>query len=207
VHKGCRIGVMSRSHVIAIGALAGAFSWAVFELIITALGEANVTVIVAIIAASGTIATGVIGALITQAQSKDREILVQGKIQERQIQEAHRDKKVQVYTRFLGLASAFLQGENPNNKKKTPRQQKVLDEFEKIQNGMLLWGSPEVIKAFLRFRHASEVEGSENVLKVIDALYLAFRADIGLSNSGLESHELIQMYLRSVKDIEQLLAS
>ena len=118
---------------IFIGCLSGAFIWAIFELLITANSNENVTVIVAIITATASIITGIVGTLINQTHAKSRDILVQEKIQERNIQEAHRNKKIEIYSEFIVLASTYMQASNPNNKKKLPNQQNILNKIEKIQ--------------------------------------------------------------------------
>jgi hypothetical protein len=100
-----------------------------------------------------------------------------------------------------------MQGTNANNKKKMPNQQKMFDEFEKFQNGILLWGGPEVIQAFLNYRkNSGKGQDSLTTFRHVDALYKALREDIGLNNSGLENLELVQMYLSDPTEIDGLLS-
>ncbi|HCG6851660.1 TPA: hypothetical protein NJ269_002503 [Vibrio parahaemolyticus] len=212
-----------------IGIVTGVGLWALSDLLFSSLKNTDVKIIVSIIAAFGSLTTGLVVAIFSHSSHKSRELLaqkrmserelqVQGKIserelllqkyiREREIEEAHRQKKVEIYNDFLTLVSAFMQGTNHNNKKKLPNQQKIFDEFEKFQNGILLWGGPQVIQAFLDYRKSSA--GSQDSLTIfrhVDALYKALREDIGLSNEGLDQLELVQMYLGDPHEIDVLLS-
>ncbi|MEG7567380.1 hypothetical protein [Vibrio cholerae] len=211
------------------GILIGILLWSLAELFFNSLRNADLKIIVAIIAAFGSLTTGLVIAIFTHSSQKSRELLAQKRmserelrvqekiserelilqkhVREREIEEAHRQKKVEIYNDFLKLVSAFMQGTNANNKKKMPNPQKILDEFEKFQNGILLWGGPQVIQAFLDYRkNSGEEQDSLTIFRHVDALYKALREDIGLSNSGLENLELVQMYLSDPTEIDTLLS-
>jgi len=180
-----------------IGGGLGLFLWSILELAFASLKDADIKLLVALVAAFGTLTTGVIVALVNHSHIKARELLVQERIserelevqqaiREREIDESHRKKKVEIYNDFLMLVSSFMQGENKENKKKLPNQQKILDETEKFQNGILLWGGPKVIASYLNYRKQAEV-GTSEMFVSIDQLYRALREDIGLSNEGLDN--------------------
>ncbi|ELO1814272.1 hypothetical protein QXB70_004025 [Vibrio fluvialis] len=211
------------------GILIGILLWSLTELFFNSLRNVDLKIIVAIIAAFGSLTTGLVIAIFTHSSQKSRELLAQKRmserelrvqekiserelilqkhVREREIEEAHRQKKVEIYNDFLKLVSAFMQGTNASNKKKMPNQQKILDEFEKFQNGILLWGGPQVIQAFLDYRkNSGEEQDSLTIFRHVDALYKALREDIGLSNSGLENLELVQMYLSDPTEIDTLLS-
>jgi hypothetical protein len=77
----------------------------------------------------------------------------------------------------------------------------LADFFVKYKTNVILWGSPQVINAQLKFESASTT--GENVLYATDRLYLAIRADLGLSNRGLGNRQLIKMYLKNPKELDQ----
>ncbi|HBK7260978.1 TPA: hypothetical protein LNF46_003458 [Vibrio cholerae] len=187
-----------------IGGALGLFFWSVMELFFATLKGADVKIIVAVISAFSALTTAVVLALLNHAKAKHREILIQEKIREREIEDAHRAKKVEIYNDFLKLVSSFFQGQNVENKKPMPKPQKVLDEFEKFQNGILLWGGPNVIIAFLNFRRVFE-ENPSDMFKAVDNLYKSLREDIGLSNKGLDHYETIQLYLSDPREIDTLI--
>lgn len=197
-----------------IGGVLGFFLWSFLEIFFASLKNTDTKIIVALASAVGTLISGVIVALINHSRIKNRELLVQEKIserelevqqaiREREIDESHRQKKIEIYNDFLKLISSFMQGANDKNKKKTPGQQKVLEEFERFQNGILLWGGPKVISSYLNYRKKKEVGTTEMFISV-DQLFRSLREDIGLSNEGLDSLETIQLYLKDPSEIHEL---
>lgn len=85
-------------------------------------------------------------------------------------------------------------------------QQQVLDKIEKFQNGILLWGGPEVLKAYLDYRVIAGGTGKNNsqLFPSIDRLHQAIREDIGLSNLGLENLDTVRLYLKNPSELDQL---
>lgn len=148
-----------------------------------------------IIAMMITVFSGLIGIMYTQKQIKQREI-----------DESHRAKKIEIYQGFLIQTTAMFQGENKNSNQKTPTEEEKIKFFSKFNEEILLWGSPEIIKIFLEFKNISSKESSENdfeILIVANKLFKAFRVDIGLSNSSLNNCELIKLFINS-DEINQL---
>lgn len=197
------MSLLKKSIPFALGLFLGVFLWAILELLFTSLGDADVRIVVAIIAATGTMVSGIILAIVNNSRVRARELEIQEKIREREIDESHRQNKVEIYNAFLKLVSAFMRGENSKNNKKTPSPHKSQTEIEKFQNGIMLWGGPNVISAFLNYRKESE-KGTREMFTAIDLLYKSLREDIGLSNKGLDNYEMIQMYLRDPNEIEEI---
>lgn len=196
-------------------AFVGATAWVGSINFLPVIGSADPKVIAAIVTVCGTLITGVILALINQRNGKkreieaqksisERELQVQKQIREREIEESHRERKVAIYLEFVNLVSAFMQGHNRENKKKPLNQQQILDKIEKFQNGILLWGGPSVLKAYLNYR-INAGKGSNELFPSIDALYRAIREDIGLSNNGLEKFDTVRLYLKDPAELDQLL--
>jgi hypothetical protein len=163
--------------------------WIIFSRLFLFLERANPSVSAAIVGAMATILVGVGGVLYTQAQTKKREI-----------EEAHRPKKVEIYKDFLHMVSRMMANENPNISLEAPTEQELLDYLVGFQTDLMLWGSPTVINSFLNFRKISTSGG--NVLFAVDDLYKAIRDDIGLSNSGLNKHQLIKMHLKEPDELD-----
>jgi hypothetical protein len=136
--------------------------------------------------------------------SHRRDIYTQEAIRLREIEDSLRDKKVAAYSGLVSLVSAYMQGGNEKNRKKTPSLQKTLDEIEKFQNAIMLWGGPKVVNAYLDYRQHSTGD-TVLMFEYIDKLYLAIREDIGLSNDGLDSHELLKLYLQKPEDLDELM--
>jgi hypothetical protein len=125
---------------------------------------------------------GLLGLLYVQWQSKSRDIA-----------ESHRPSKVDIYNTFFGIVerlqdsdkSALSDGEVPDWMKA---------EFIKLNRGLILWASPGVIRAWLDFR--TSAESGKNMLVAVDRMYQAIRKDLGNSNFGLRTGDLIKISLK-----------
>lgn len=173
---------------------AGYLLWLVAARLLTFLESANPSVSASIVGAMATVLVGVGGALYTQSQIKKREI-----------EEAHRARKVEIYKEFLDIAARMMAEGNENVSLKPPTQQELVDFLVGFKTNVVLWGSPKVINAQLNFQKASTEGG--HVLKALDHLYKAIREDIGLSNRGLDRHQLVKMYLSNPDEMDEMSAS
>tara|TARA_R110002050_G_scaffold269917_2_gene412698 strand:- start:237763 stop:238377 length:615 start_codon:yes stop_codon:yes gene_type:complete len=173
---------------------AGYLLWLVATRLLTFLESANPSVSAAIVGAMATVLVGVGGALYTQSQIKKREI-----------EEAHRARKVEIYKDFLDIAARMMAEGNENVSLKPPSQQELVDFLVGFKTNVVLWGSPKVINAQLNFQKVSSEGG--HVLKAVDQLYKAIREDIGLSNRGLDRHQLVKMYLSNPDEMDEMSSS
>jgi hypothetical protein len=131
-------------------------------------------------------------------------IYTQKQIKIREIEEAHRDKKIEIYNKFITISTNMIAADNPNIPSIKPY--KDVDLVEAIfyfKKDLLLWGSPKVVKAILFFQDTS-INNPTNILSSVDKLYQAMREDIGLSNKKLENNELIKIFLSDPKEIDKL---
>src|SRR5690554_644314 len=172
---------------------AGYLLWLVAARLLTFLESANPSVSAAIVGAMATVLVGVGGALYTQSQIKKREI-----------EEAHRARKVEIYKEFLDIAARMMAEGNENVSLKPPSQQELVDFMVEFKTNVVLWGSPKVINAQLNFQKVSSEGG--HVLKAVDQLYKAIREDIGLSNRELDRHQLVKMYLSNPDEMDKMSA-
>lgn len=151
-------------------------------------------VVAAIIGAMATVLGGIAAVIISNKQSKQREI-----------DESHRSKKVEIYKGFLDAVSGIMAKENENVSKKGLSDQELVDYLVEFKTDLLLWGSPKVIKYQLEFERLSS--DPDKVFTAVNNLYKAIREDIGLSNKGLDNHELVKMYLSDPSELDAILAS
>ncbi|ALM54595.1 hypothetical protein AR456_08150 [Halomonas huangheensis] len=158
------------------------------------LESANPSVSAAVVGSMATVLVGVGGALYTQAQIKKREI-----------EEAHRARKVELYKGFLDMVAKMTAENNEDVSLEPPSPQELVDFMLELKTNIVLWGSPKVINAQLNFQKVSESGG--NVLFAVDELYKAIREDIGLSNRGLNKRQLVKMYLRDPSELDAMSAS
>ena len=176
--------------LIGLGLITGAgyLFWMTF------LKGANPSISAAVVGAMATVLVGVVGSLYTQSQIKKREI-----------EEAHRPRKVEIYKGFLDMIARMMADQNPNVSLEAPTPQELIDFLVEFKTDIMLWGSPKVIRAQLDFEKVSNSDG--NVLVAVDALYRAIREDIGLSNRGLDKHQLVKMLLKDPNELDEMSAS
>ena len=170
------------------------FVWIVLARLLSFFESANPSVSAAVVGAMATVLVGIVGVLYTQAQIKTREI-----------EEAHRSKKVEIYKGFLDIVARMIAKQNPNVSLTPLTDQELIDFLVVFRTNIVLWGSPKVINAHLNFEKVSGAGG--NVLFAVDKFYKAIREDIGLSNRGLDNHQLIKMYLKNPDEIDAQSAS
>ncbi len=162
--------------------------WVAAGFFIDALINSDPKISAAILGAMATIFVGLTAVIITQNQTKlrDRE-------------EAHRSKKVEIYEKYLDTIQSIMSGANENVSTEAPTHQELVDYLAKFKSDIILWGSPEVIKMQLEFQCVSQDGG--NIFIAVNNLHKAIRADIGLSNKGLNNLELVKMYLANPDEI------
>lgn len=169
--------------------------WITISFFIDSLIKADPKISASIIAGMFTILAGLSAVIITQKQIKNREI-----------QEAHRNKKIEIYTIFITTATSMLALENDKLSIKAPTEEELMDILFQFKRDILLYGSPKVIKSQIEFMKIAQ-HSSERVIEGIDSLYKAMREDIGLSNSGLNNYELIKMFVTDPDELDKTMSS
>lgn len=169
---------------ISIFVLIGYGSWLLIQEFWSAISAATPEITAAIIGAMATILVGISAVLISQAHERKRAA-----------EEAHRLKKVEIYQGFIDIISRMMGASNENLALKAPDQEELLLFAFKFKSDLLLWGSPKVIKAQIQFETISGGGDTKKLFRAVNVLYSAIREDIGLSNSGLNSLELVKLSL------------
>ncbi|MFT5726564.1 MAG: hypothetical protein ACI8PB_000685 [Desulforhopalus sp.] len=172
-----------------LGILCCFFIWLLITLG-SILLEVDAKISASIIGAMSTVIVGVIAVVWTQRQIKIREI-----------EETHRPKKVELYQTFIKVVTSLIAGANENLSAKGMSEQELIDTLFEFKKDLLLWGSPKVIKALLKFD--SESGSGGKVVEAIDSLYKAIREDIGLSNKGLDNLELPKLFLKDPTELDK----
>jgi hypothetical protein len=186
-----RIKQLIPSMVAIAFVCAGAyFLWKVLAFFVEKMTQINPAISAAIIGAMATVVAGIIAVVITQRQTKLRDIA-----------EAHRATKVEIYKEYLETITRLLQSSNEKLKAEPIHEHELIRYFFKFKTQIILWGGPTVIKAEYEFEKVSRQGG--NLFKAVDNLYRAIREDIGLSNKGLPSLQLVKMYLANPDEIDQ----
>ncbi|MDO8331897.1 MAG: hypothetical protein Q7T36_15640 [Fluviicoccus sp.] len=170
--------------LILLGLLVGA--WVALTLVFQWFGSLDENLAAALITAL----LGLIGLWYTQWESKTRDI-----------SENHREKKIEVYNNFFDLVERFQNNAIPASALDGGDVSEQLKaEFRRLTRGLLIWGSPAVIRAYLKFRVVSAEGG--NILLAVDEMYRAMRKDLGNSNFGLQNGDLIRLNLKDPNELK-----
>lgn len=162
-------------------------------------------VVSAVLAGALAVSAAIVGAGLTHYSAKAREL-----------EEAHRLHKIEVYTEYTDLIvqgfSMVKDMEGLTDEEKLVRQAEMMDEiqggFLSFSKKLLLWGSPEVLRTYQRFRsygQAPENAGNPHVLLYGDDVFRAMRQDLGLANEGLARGDLMKLFIRDPEEIDRLL--
>ncbi len=114
----------------------------------------------------------------------------------RAISEAHRDKKVEVYSLFIDILFEALQKSKENNSslEVSPDDEMVVA-LRKVSKGALFYGGPNVIKSLAGLSQMSNSDDPMEPFRRTGKILLAMRGDIGLSNFGLDEISIHQIYI------------
>ncbi|WP_170465176.1 hypothetical protein [Ruegeria arenilitoris] len=139
-------------------------------------------------------AIGLIAALYTQSS-----------IRKREIEEAHRNRKIEIYYGFLKLVQKMLLAQKEGFEDQAVDEKELLLMLSDFRVDITLWASPKVLNSFQNFLSVSAGRSSsKELLSQIDPLYKAMRRDIGLSNTGLENHYFAKSMLIDPSEFDQL---
>lgn len=166
-----------------IGAI-GYGLWSLISEFLNAISAASPEITASIIGAMATTLVGISAVLISQAHERKRAA-----------DEAHRLKKIEIYQGFIDIISRMMGASNENLSLKEVDPQELVHFAFKFKSDILLWGSPKVVKSQIYFETVSGSGDTRKIFRAVNALYLAIREDIGLSNSGLNNLELVKLSL------------
>ncbi len=188
---------------IAVALIAAVFAWAL-------MAKKDKETTVAILAASAAISTAIIGNALTQQATAQREIA-----------EGHRLHKTQVYTEFFDLVvKGFQAVKVPDDLPEDQKEEWHAEQLKEITQGyldfskkLLLWGSPEVVKAYENFRRygqesqdlPNKQQTSAEIIYRVDDVFRSMRSDLGLNNRGLARGDLVKLFLTDPQTLDQLL--
>jgi len=165
-------------------AVAAALSWIMSQ-------ESQVAA--AVIAFSGTIIAGIGAVVIAQQRSKSREIA-----------EAHRPKKIELYNSFITTMIGIIRKHKGSDSKALEGDKDIEEFFYKFTAEVVLWGSPGVLGHYATFRNLGQ-EKNPNIVLIMDDIMQAMRKDLGLGNWGFSRGDLMKMFLTDPETLDKLL--
>ncbi len=113
-------------------------------------------------------------------------------------QEAHRERKVEIYQNFSEIIFEMIKNSGDDKKNKEyAESSEFMEKMWKYKQGILFYGSPKVINTFATWQKNTEIKDKSalEVMMGVGDLLLAMRSDLGLSNRGLTNLTIHQIYV------------
>ncbi|MEM6854345.1 MAG: hypothetical protein AAF593_08050 [Planctomycetota bacterium] len=145
----------------------------------------------AIIAASATVLAGFGAVILSQQRTKIREI-----------NESHRPKKIELYSRFVSMVMDAMHKYKDNPEADIAEDAEVLEFFKEFTSDLVLWGSASVIQEYEKFRRASRSGEGLNIVLLMDQVIRAMRKDIGHSDWTLKSGDIVKAFLSDPSELD-----
>ena len=159
-------------------------SSALIRWISSQAGNADPSVVAALMAGSGTILGSVFIASFNARRA-----------QERAAEEANRGKKIEAYNTFVVSLMEMLNNQKGKEGEVSVEDLGFMNEFVPQ---LMVHGGPAVIKAFGEWRTIGDsISNKDNkeILACVENLLLAMRSDLGISNQGLKKYELLGLFI------------
>lgn len=144
--------------------------------------------------------------LITATLGLAAALYTQYKSRKREIESAHRERKISIYLEFLQIFEKMLISSNRELGGAEIDANEMALKLLQIRTKAVLWASPGVIKALSQISNPENENNPRAVMKVLDTLQREMRKDIGLSNSFLEQDFFIKLYLTDGQEYKKLMA-
>ncbi|MCA0432131.1 MAG: hypothetical protein LCH46_02610 [Proteobacteria bacterium] len=108
-------------------------------------------------------------------------------------QEAHRIKKIEIYSTFYDMMFEIIKNnKNPEKQEKYLKSSELIDTMFALKKGIMFYGSPAVVNAFNEFQGNAQDSSALKMVEKIGNVIIAMRRDIGLSNFGLDGADILQ---------------
>lgn len=146
-----------------------------------------------------TVSAAIVAAVATTLVSVATLVLNRTNERKKAVEQEIRASKIPVYSKLIkGLLDTLLQAKKPGGIK--------LDAFgrmlEEITPQLVTWASDEVIVAWSRYKRrvgSGGLTAAEAIFE-FEALLLAIRKDVGHSNRGMASGDLLRLFITDVDE-------
>jgi hypothetical protein len=167
--------------------VAGGIIWLMYngiKFIWSTLSAVNPSLAVGIIAAGSTVFVSLATVLISKRLE-----------QKALIKNQQREKKIPIYEELLEflfkIARASKDGKN------MPTEEEITDFMFRFTQTLIIWGSDDVVLAFVKFRDPSQGKHS-NILFAVEDIWSAIRKDLGHSNKGISKGMLLRLIINDI---------
>ncbi|MCZ4367689.1 hypothetical protein [Sulfitobacter dubius] len=144
-------------------------------------------------------------AFVTAAVGLTGALYTQNRIRKREIDDAHRAKKTEIYFSFIKLIERVMMAHKDELGLEPLDEGELVKKLIEFKTDCLLWGSEEVLQALVDFQTLSTSQPTpKQILRSIDPLYRAMRNDIGLTNTRLAKDFFAKWPLSDPKEFDRI---
>jgi hypothetical protein len=174
--------------------LVGYYSFSIVNAIISGAKSLEPSVYVPLSITVFTAVIGLTATLYTQSVSRKREI-----------ESAHRDRKLEIYLEFMILFEKLLMSEKPELGGTKTDPNETARKLLSIRTKAVLWGSPGVLKYLARLGDSGPT--ALDLFNTMEGIQREMRKDLGLSNFGLEKGFFSKLPLSDPEEYERMVKS
>jgi hypothetical protein len=169
---------------VSLGVI-GYFLYEIFSWLATSIKDVNPSVGAALIAGAATVVSAVFIASYNSRKAKERVAF-----------EAHREKKAEIYNEFMSMVIRLMRNTKDGKEGDDVLPDNIEEFFYNFTAKITVYGGPGVVKAYSNWRtiSANDESGTGGLL-LIDNLFREMRTDLGESNKGIETNELLGLYI------------
>ena len=190
------LGYIFALAIIAVGLVAiGYVAFYSFEIVSAVYSGAKTLEAHVYVPLSITVLTAVLGltaTLYTQSVSRRREI-----------ESAHRDRKLEIYLQFMTMLEELMMAEKPDLGGRPIEEGKFARDLVSIRTKAVLWGSPGVLRQLSKLGKAG-ANDTRFLFETIEQLQREMRKDLGLSNFGLENGFFAKLPLSDPSEYDKI---
>jgi hypothetical protein len=116
--------------------------------------------------------------------------------QRQKLRQDLREKKIPIYEDQLKTLFRVMMAEKRGEK--PPSEQEIMRAFSQFTERLIVWGSSDVIRAWVEFRTKPFGDDPQAGLLRIEAILRAIRKDLGENLTGLKHGDLLRLFVNDV---------
>ncbi|MBN9888348.1 hypothetical protein [Salipiger abyssi] len=120
----------------------------------------------------------------------------------REIESAHRDRKLEIYLQFMEILEKITLSQKPELGGEKVDENEIARDLVGIRTKAVLWGSPGVLKGLHQL--TQQGQSPKSLLDAMEEIQKEMRKDLGLSNFGLEKGFFAKLPLTDPEEYDKL---
>lgn len=166
-------------------AIVGYTLYEIFSWLSDAIKDVNPSVGAALIAGTATVISSVFIASYNSRKAKEKTAF-----------EAHREKKAETYNEFMEVVIQLMRNSKAGKEGDDVLPKNIEEFFYNFTSKIMVYGGPGVVKAYSNWRSAStNSDSATQSLLLVDTLFREMRLDLGESNKGIDTNELLGLFI------------